>query len=489
MEFVLNENAICIDTVINSESTVRTIKNATAKDYASVVCALAENGYEPKGETDTAFHKFRAYLKNGTGVFVNYFTGIDEITVCTEEKSNYFSYSDIKGTPKVSSQITQVQLHDFGMSYVIRLSDGRFIIIDGGWDDTEDARRLYEVLKAGASGGRIVIAAWIMTHMHCDHYRCFNVFTGLYKDDVTIQRFLYNFSAENKKDFEKEELHILKAFENMKLYGAEIYRPHTGQKYEIGNARLEFLSCVDDTYHLSEDDNASSLVFRMELEGQVILWTGDACFSDSALLGKYGSYLKSDILQVPHHGFLSGEPEEQKKCYDLIDPEVCLLPLSEYNTYILLATYISVSEYLMRNMPIKQLITGDKTTTLTLPYHAPDGAEKEYKEKFCAGRRAAGSTVWIFSGLCTADKGDLVFEVLNMAWSEAKISIDIYFDDPKAAIRKRKLAVSPFSVKSVNILDTVKEIADIPGALFAIRFMSETGIVVTNKAHTASYKN
>ncbi|MBE6965716.1 MAG: hypothetical protein E7441_06750 [Ruminococcaceae bacterium] len=488
MEFVLNENAICIDTVINSESTVRTIKNATAKDYASVVCALAENGYEPKGETDTAFHKFRAYLKNGTGVFVNYFTGIDEITVCTEEKSNYFSYSDIKGTPKVSSQITQVQLHDFGMSYVIRLSDGRFIIIDGGWDHTGDTVRLYEALLAGSENGKPVIAAWIFTHMDCDHYRCINVFTELYREDVTVQKFMFNFPAKKKNNFEREEPHILKAFENMKLYGAEIYYPHTGQIYKIGNALLEFLSCTDDTYYFTEDDNAASLVFRMELEGQIILWTGDACFSDSALLKKYGAYLKSDILQVPHHGFLSGETEEQKRCYDLIAPEVCFLPVSDYHAYVLFDTYISASEYLMREVPIKQLITGDETTVITLPYRAPEGADKKFKEKFSEGRKAAGGRVWIYSGLRVSDKEDFVFEVLNTAWSPVKVSVELFFDDAKALITEKDFDIPQFSVKKVNILEVAGEIKAPPTSPCAIRFMCETGIVVTHERLTASYK-
>lgn len=489
MEFKLSETAKCIYTTINSESAVCTIKNASAEDYASVTHVLIQNGYELKEENSKAFHKFGAYLKAKTGVFVNYFVNINEITVCTERETNYFSYCDEMERPLLSSQITQVHLKDFGMSYVIRLCDGRFIIIDGGWDYSEDAERLYEALRSGFGSGEIVIAAWIFSHMDCDHYRCINAFTELHRRDVTVQKFMFNFPARSKENFAAEEPHILKAIENMKLYGAEIYRPHTGQRYRIGNALFECLSCPDDTYYFTEDDNAASLVFRMELEGQVVLWTGDAVFSDSALLHKYGNYLKADILQVPHHGFFSGDQEEQKKCYDLIAPEVCFLPLSDYDAYVLIATYIGVSEYLMTELAIKQLITGDETVTITLPYHAPEGAGKAYRDKFEKGRSAAGKTVWIYSGLCALNEDDYVFDVLNTAWAGITVSVDVFFEDANDVIVRKSFSVPQFSIRRINILDIIKENRSPPAlsSSMAIRFLSKTGIVITHKKHIVSY--
>lgn len=69
------------------------------------------------------------------------------------------------------------------MSYVIRLTDGRFIVIDGGREFEPDSERLYQCLKNGSSGQNPVIAAWIMTHPHSDHFHCFIEFM----DHVTIQ--------------------------------------------------------------------------------------------------------------------------------------------------------------------------------------------------------------------------------------------------------------------------------------------------------------
>ncbi len=520
MNFLLNERAECVETVINNTSTVTVIHKISEGDFISVCSRIENEGYILKENNSLPFHKFKAYHKGTTGAFVNYFPGADEITVCFEEECNYFSYSDRESEKRVSPQIAQLYLEDFGMSYVIRLSDSRFIIIDGGWDLTPDAERLYAYLKENTADEKPVVAAWIITHMHTDHYRCFNRFTELHKDDVTVEKFLINFPSANKDNFEgeksffraeiKEEyplintsdkVHVARMFENMKLYGAKIYMPHTGQKFRIGDSLWECLSCVDDSYHFSEDDNSSSLVFRMELAGQVVLWTADASFSDSGMLKKYGNYLKADILQVPHHGFMSGDAKEHKLCYDLIDAEVCLLPVSSYNAYVTMDTYIEASGYLMKNTSIKELIDGDETVTLTLPYHAPAYAREAFKSKFYEGRKAAGSKVWIYSGLDSSEKDDFVFDIFNGTRLEIKVSVELFFSDSTQRTTGTAIMVPPYSVNTYNLRDgesvTLNKchfnwesvnVRGIPeNTVFAVRFIAENGIVVSHKTRKAAY--
>ena len=50
----------------------------------------------------------------------------------------------------------------------------------------------------------------------------------------------------------------------------------------------------------------------MELGGQVVLWTCDGAFSEVRLTEKCPEYLKSDILQIPHHGYNGGTVEFYK---------------------------------------------------------------------------------------------------------------------------------------------------------------------------------
>ena len=75
--------------------------------------------------------------------------------------------------------------------------------------------------------------------------------------------------------------------ERVKKSGAKVYMPHTGQKYIIGDAVLEILSSIDDTIHLSDDLNPTSLMIRMELGGQVIMWSADASYSDEFVCERY----------------------------------------------------------------------------------------------------------------------------------------------------------------------------------------------------------
>ncbi len=63
----------------------------------------------------------------------------------------------------ISPLITQVKLPyftvDCGMSYVIRLSDGRFVIIDGGYGEYDETEHLYGVLKKQNLLDKITVAS------------------------------------------------------------------------------------------------------------------------------------------------------------------------------------------------------------------------------------------------------------------------------------------------------------------------------------------
>ena len=58
-----------------------------------------------------------------------------------------------------------------GMTYFLRLRDGKYIVIDGGYD--LDGQEMLDVLASlhpeADPAGTFVIAAWIITHPHCDH--------------------------------------------------------------------------------------------------------------------------------------------------------------------------------------------------------------------------------------------------------------------------------------------------------------------------------
>ena len=498
---------------INNNSEVLLIEGAEACSLDDYTELFIKDGFTIFEKKATARNSFVALNRENEGVFINYYGALNELTIVKEYDSKYFEFTDIAGEAILPPQITQLHLEDFGMSYAIRLSDGRYILIDGGREFVPDAERLYECIKAGSPHEKPIIAAWIMTHPHSDHFHCFIKFFDMFSDDVVIERFMYTFPEHDDVEHYPSVMTKNARFVDSSIFtniplmeeriaktDAEVFSPHTGQRYVIGDAVLDILASIDDTIHRSQNVNATSLVIRMELGGQVVLWGADASFEEARILEKYGNYLKADILQVPHHGFRSGSTAASIECYKVIAPEVCLLPVSDLNAYTLIDIYIESTRFLMQSPGVKEIITGDTTRTITLPYKAPDYAKAEIERKYQAGLSASGSNVCVFSGLDTSRSVDFVFSFLNMARNNATVWAELLFENADNAIRFIKIPVPHFLVKTLSIIgDEVDseslyfnwmslKTKGIPeNSAFAVRFISDVPIVITHKEHTPSY--
>ncbi len=488
---------------------------STSENHFDLCCKhLLRDGYSKKEEYTTDFKHFAAFEKDGQGIFLNHYKKTSEMTVVIEEDTHYFSYTDTNRDTTVTPQITQVHLEDFGMSYAIRLSDGRFIVIDGGRDFEPDRKRLLDCLKVNSPCEKPAIAAWIMSHPHSDHFHCFLGFMEEYGEQVEIEKFMFLFPDANDLEhypklarsdprFSYDNsgiVQIPRMLELMHNVGAPIYTPHTGQRYRIGDTVCEIIASMDDTVGESDNINATSLVIRMELAGQVILWSTDASYSLAKIPDRYGSYLKSDILQVPHHGFQSGKAEGEIAGYELIQPRVCLLPVSDFNAYTAFCTHRKGTSHLMRMECVEEIVTGDEQRTLILPYKPRIEAKQEKNDKYRQGLANCGSRVWFFSELCTASEEDFVFSLLNTTYLTATVWIELFFSDKPRAIRSIKANIPPLSLQKLCVIGeevehnavyfnnmTVKKRGIPENEPFAVRFMSDIPIAVSHKDHSAVY--
>ena len=476
---------------------------------------LIDDGFALFEERARGGNRYAAYRSGDVGVFVNYYGGTDELFIVVEDGCAYFDYGDTAGESSVAIELTQIALEDFGLSYVIRLSDGRFIIIDGGWDFEPDADKLYRCLSRGALGERPRIAAWIMTHPHCDHFHCFMPFFDKYGERVNIEKFIYNFpehdDLERYPTLSKQDVrvgdcsaltNIPRMLERIERSGALTYKAHTGQTYRIGDAKIELLASMDDTIHRSANVNTTSLVFRMEIAGQVILWTADASFGDARLAERYGGYLRADILQVPHHGFGMGSAEAEIEGYEYILPEVCLLPSLEYDAFYDFALYKKGTRHLMTRLGIRELIDGSVERTLKLPYHAPRYAERELRERVRAGFESGGALVWVFSELSTADADDFYFSLLNTCNVNATVWGELFFEDRALNVRHIKITLPRLQLTRLSIIgdevdgdalffnsQSLAKLGVPENAAFAVRFISDVPIVVSHKKHLPSHSS
>ncbi len=442
----------------NRYADVVTVFDADEALYRAYISYFEGCGATVKEQRRVLSHFYTALSLGEGGIFINFFESIGELYITTEAKTEYFGFCDSELPAICEPQLSQLTLIDFGMSYVVRLSDGRFIVIDGGNEHDFDSDSLLSTLKAGQVGEDIVIAAWIFTHPHLDHFHAFLSFMDRFPTATKIERFMFNFPEVDdsyhypalQRPNDKAIDTVPRMYAHIEAVGAPIYILHTGQRYRIGDASLEVLASLDDAIHLApgvtSDVNITSTVFRMELGGQVILFGSDSYFEYIRFAEKHGEYLKSDILQVPHHGFGGARPVGQIAAYKLIAPSVCLFPVCDYDAYTSFCTYIPSSRFLMLEAGIDELITGDKTRTLTLPYTACEGGVEEIRRNFVEGLKKGGAFEWEFSGL----SGSFSLFARNRTHRPSKVTVKL-LNSLGESIGERELEVRGNSADTYEI--------------------------------------
>ncbi len=357
-------------------SYVLMFENADTSLVDTYLSQLTAHGYTEYTNNKIDKNRYYTYTKDETAVTVAFTDYDKEMKVIVDNLSTTAlptRESDNKWTAVagMTTTITQLGLYydgDFnGMSYVIRLEDGSFIVIDGGHAKTANSDRLYEVMKKQApSSGKIVIAAWIFTHGHGDHTGFFKSFAEKYASKVTVEQFVYNFPSGdeiNDADEANAEKYVAKHFKNV-----PVVKAHAGQVFYIRNAKVTMLYSNDLWVYGDQalkTANEASLVFTVELEGKKFMCLGDY-YDDLGILRElYSSAtLKSDIMQVSHHGISNcGE-----KLYPIIAPEWALWPLgtdyvAEYDRVI---SEHKINAYMKKMDKNKVFMAKDDIVILTL---------------------------------------------------------------------------------------------------------------------------
>ena len=175
--------------------------------------------------------------------------------------------------------LTQVRPYyfsvDCGMSYIMRLCDGRFIIIDGNVGEYDEAEHLYSLLcEQNGLEGEPQIAAWFITHPHSDHFGCFVKFFRRFGDHVKIEKLYYHFPTPGI--FDSEGCDRTEFNKVINEIAAEIITPKTGDRYVFADAEFEVLFCCEDLYPGPVSNiNNSSIVMKMHFGNYDVLWLGD----------------------------------------------------------------------------------------------------------------------------------------------------------------------------------------------------------------------
>ena len=267
--------------------------------------------------------------------------------------------------------------HQNGLCLLIRLSDGTFIVVDGGFNRDKDASDLYNLLvKHTPEGMKPTVAAWFITHAHGDHHATFaNKFVAKYKLKVDIKSVIFNPPSAALNQTEDNEGggagNVIAAANS--ITGCEWVRCHVGDKYYIGDAEVDMLYTIDYQYPATFTYyNTCSIIFSVKIAGQRIIVTGDGANSSfSKVVGMFGADLKADILQVAHHGYGTGVSESAStavvQAYKHISPTLVLWPIGPDG-------YKSVegkmyNQVLFQLPSVKEIVVAeDKDFLYALPY-------------------------------------------------------------------------------------------------------------------------
>lgn len=308
-------------------------QNATKEEYLAYIERLEkEEGYTKHQSKEANGSLFATYTNGKEILTVNYIAAYSYVRISVEllNKVSLFDAEEQTYQKVTTPQLTQI---NGACAFLIRLSDGRFIVLDGGLNREKNVDGLYNQMVAqNVLEGKPVIAAWFLSHPHSDHYGGFIGFSEKYGFQVNVERVVLNlpsyetYSQNTEKAGTTEDIQktIAKALDVIKVKYAKagVIIPHAGQELWLADAKVEIAYTHEDlSPSPMKVTNSSSVIIFVNLAGQRIALLADAHDDTSAILAKvYGESLKLDIVQIAHHGYNGGN----KSMYQLMNADVAL---------------------------------------------------------------------------------------------------------------------------------------------------------------------
>ena len=374
-------------------------------DYES---ALLAEGYKRWQENEIEGSRFATYYRGDTLIHINYFAPMNEFRIVYGPKTYLPENKPVETYEKlIEPTVSIIEGTENVLCMVIQLADGSFWVIDGGWDNValqsktlnagaknervveykrdsvKDMEVLYTFMKERTPGGGNPQVTWMITHADPDHIllpaRFFKDYAGKFDLNTIVYNFpnLYNIGLGESAGSTNDPMIMTSYAENF-LYQATKHYPdvkhyvyHTGEKIYLPGGEVEFLFTAGEDLWPSAMPwmNHTSGVWRFTLEGKTIMITGDAEKSIcNQMVGVFGDYLKSDILQVNHHGANGATLPFYRK----IAPIMCFWACQQYHLdYDNRQTGTSTSYLFNRYLRQKDDIIGHYSNTETHTVRLP----------------------------------------------------------------------------------------------------------------------
>lgn len=203
------------------------------------------------------------------------------------------------------------------MSYCIRTADDLCFVIDGG--DAPETDYLVDFIRTHLDGK---VDVWFVTHPHKAHVGAF--VRILNEGLVPVKKIVYAYlDPEVISHHEQSRLQELENFNAaIKLSKIPSVRVRNGDRLKLGKSIVKII-CAPPTESSRNYINNAGVIYKFNFKTSSALFLGDVGYEAGlALLTSFKDELKSDVLQMSHHGYYG----VSKELYAVIAPSVCLWP-------------------------------------------------------------------------------------------------------------------------------------------------------------------
>lgn len=369
---------------IGQGSKLYIISNTTVEKYVAYTALLKQAGFVFYTMNSIADNEFSTFITEAQIVNVMFYKNLKEVRITVDDATK-ISLPGLESenvySKKSAPSFTMMGISDAGypggMSFIYKLSDGTFFIIDGGMcanrvgsnecGGDPSVNRLFKTLQALADDpNNIVISGWLITHIHNDHAGAFIDLAEKpdYLKKLTIKKVIYSQPADSDMTDSNQPKRLTWMTDAIsKMNGVKVVKAHAGQQFFFADLKLTILGnheLIKPT-KISRHNN-SSTVSVVEFGGKKMLFLADA---EGDLNGKlntiYGSWFDADILQVAHHGYNN---TNAGIIYKYVTPSIVLWPIqtsdfkSGDNVY-----NIDFNKQYLNKSGIKHYVGGDANTT------------------------------------------------------------------------------------------------------------------------------
>ena len=363
---------------------VRCIDLVSKDAYEAYFCILKDAGFVKisdngvKGLSDSVYtqtwrkarlvlHAVLIVKKQKLYLSACYDTPISKHLFCDEKGKN-----DLPAHARTT--LHQMEMFQFGNSFVVQLRNGHFLISDGGTDF--ETPYLVDYLESLVpEGDKPVVEGWFISHGHRDHCGVLR-FIGDHPElaqRIYVEGVYYcepnDIITAGQPGARSDMICMKRGIATLRTTGntaPELYRPVTGQRFFFADITVdvvlaqEQLTCYDYDGLTHFDYNDSSTWLMLTIEGQKVLLGGDGDRGGMRfVMDTYDrDYMTLDFFSVLHHTMNTWD----------VFTDFCTVKTALFTRRDIDIKYnVAANQHLIESVE-EWFATGDGTRVYTFPY-------------------------------------------------------------------------------------------------------------------------